>query len=40
MTTITTGFWDATLGEVAGAMARFEADAAVPGLAMLQHKAP
>ena len=35
---ITTGFWDATIGQVDGAMARFEAAAVVPGLTTLQHK--
>lgn len=38
VTAITTGFWDATIGQVPGAQARFEADAATPGLTTLQHK--
>ncbi len=36
--TITADFWDATIGNVPAAMARFEADAVVPNLTTLQHK--
>jgi dienelactone hydrolase len=38
VTTITTDFWDATIGNVPGAMSRFEADAVLPGLTTLQKK--
>jgi dienelactone hydrolase len=39
-TAITTGFWDATIGQVPGARERFEAAASTPGLTSLQEKAP